>query len=191
MKQQLKPLTFGVSDLAPVISAHAIELHYGQHLTTYINKYNEIVSGTELENISLEAIIKSSDGVVYNNAAQIWNHNFFFEQLSATGSKSPVGKLANMLENEFDSFELFKHDFVEAALSIFGSGWIWLVKMPNGCVEIVKESNAGNPLTRGMKPLFVIDVWEHAYYVDYENRRSEYLNAIWNVINWNVVEQRL
>lgn len=190
MKYELPKLKFSETSLAPSVSGDTIGFHYGKHLLTYINNLNGLIQGTEFENLPLEEIIKKSEGAVFNNAAQTWNHIFYFDTFSPAGGSSPKGELAAAIEKKWGSFDNFKKEFASAAVSIFGSGWAWLVKNDNRELEIVKESNAGNPLTKGLTPLLTFDVWEHAYYLDYQNRRADHVNALWNIIDWNIVESR-
>jgi Fe-Mn family superoxide dismutase len=148
------------------------------------------VPGTKFENANLEQIVKESDGAIFNNAAQVWNHTFYFEQFSPNGGGEPSGTLAQAIISKFGSFEAFKTEFVNVGVAIFGSGWVWLVKNADGNLEIVKESNAGNPMTKGLQPIFTFDVWEHAYYIDYQNRRPDHLSELWKIVDWKVVEKR-
>ena len=164
--------------------------HYGKHLQTYIDNLNKLIEGSEFAKMPLEEIIKKSDGGIFNNAAQTFNHTFYFETFSPNGEKAPKGKLAKAIEKKWGSFDAFKEEFSAAAVSLFGSGWAWLSKDSNGEPVITKESNAGCPLTSGLVPLLTIDVWEHAYYLDCQNRRAEYVKKIWEIIDWAVVEKR-
>lgn len=176
--------------LAPVISRSTIEFHYGKHLQTYIDNLNKLIEGTPLEQAALETIIKSADGAVFNNAAQTWNHTFYFNTFSPLARQKPGGKLLQALEKTWGSFEEFKKEFVTQGAVIFGSGWVWLAQTPENELVILKESNAGNPLTHDYTPLLGIDVWEHSYYLDYQNRRADHLQALWKIIDWNVIETR-
>jgi Fe-Mn family superoxide dismutase len=189
MKFELVNLPFEVDALEPVISARTIEFHYGKHHQTYINNLNKLIEGTEFANMSLDEIVKRSSGGIFNNAAQTWNHNFYWANLRSPSNNQPQGSLANAINDAFVSFESFKEKFSTAAVSLFGSGWVWLVKDNNGKIEIIQESNAGNPLTKGLIPLLTFDVWEHAYYLDYQNRRADYINALWQIINWDNVSK--
>jgi Fe-Mn family superoxide dismutase len=148
------------------------------------------VPGTQFEKASLETIIKNADGAIFNNGAQIWNHTFYFESFSRNGKKMPDGHLAEAINKSFGSFETFREQFTKAASTLFGAGWAWLVKNPDGSLRIVQESNAGNPLKSGLKPLLTCDVWEHAYYIDYRNRRPDYIKSFWEIIDWNVISNR-
>lgn len=190
MKFELPALPYANNALEPVISEKTIEFHYGKHHLAYVNNLNNLVSGTKFENADLETIIKESDGGIFNNAAQVWNHTFYFEQFTPNGGGAPAGALADAINEKFGSFETFKTEFVNAGVTTFGSGWAWLVKNAEGKLEIVKESNAGNPMTKGLQPIFTFDVWEHAYYLDYQNRRPDHLAALWNIINWDLVSKR-
>lgn len=176
--------------LAPVISQSTIDFHYGKHLQTYIDNLNKLIEGTPLEQAGLETIIKSADGAVFNNAAQTWNHTFYFNTFSPLARQKPSGKLLQALEKTWGSFEEFKKEFVTQGAAIFGSGWVWLAQTPENELVILKESNAGNPLTHDYTPLLGIDVWEHSYYLDYQNRRADHLQALWKIIDWNVIETR-
>lgn len=190
MKFELPVLPYAHDALAPVISAETISFHYGKHHLTYVNNLNGLVVGTEFENADLDTIVKNSEGPIFNNAAQIWNHNFYFLSLTPNKGTAPSAALAKAIDEAFGSFENFKSEFSKATVSVFGSGWGWLVKDAEGKLSIVKESNAGNPMTRGLVPLLTFDVWEHAYYIDYQNRRPDYVNALWDLVDWNVVSSR-
>ena len=191
MKFELKPLPYASDALKPVISQETMEFHHDKHLATYVTNLNNLIQGTKFENADLETIIKESDGAIFNNAAQVWNHNFYFETLAAKPESSePKGKLADEIKKTFGSFEEFEKEFTQVAVSLFGAGWAWLAKDKDGNLSILKESNGGNPLTKGLTPLLTFDVWEHAYYVDYRNRRADHVNEIWKIIDWNVVEAR-
>lgn len=190
MKFSLPELPYAHDALAPVISAETISYHYGKHHQTYVNNLNGLVPGTEFENADLDTIVKKSDGAIFNNAAQIWNHNFYFLTLTPVKGTQPSAALAKAIDDAFGSLENFKTEFGKAAVTVFGSGWAWLVKDAEGKLSITKESNAGNPLTRGLTPLLTFDVWEHAYYVDYQNRRPDYVAALWELVDWTVVSSR-
>lgn len=174
----------------PVISEETINFHYGKHHQTYVTNLNGLIPGTEFENADLDTIVKKSSGPVFNNAAQIWNHNFYFLSLTPVKGSVPSENLAKAIDAKFGSFDNFKAEFNKAAITVFGSGWAWLVKTADGGVDIVKESNAGNPLTSGLTPLLTFDVWEHAYYIDYRNRRADYVAALWDLVDWNAVSAR-
>ena len=185
----LPALPYAAEALAPTMSQETLNFHHGKHHLAYVNNLNNLVKGTRYETMDLEAIVRESDGAIFNNAAQVWNHTFFFEQFKTTGCEAK-GNVRTAIEKKWGSFDAFKTEFNNAGATLFGSGWVWLVKDANGNLEIVKESNAGNPLTKGLKPLLTFDVWEHAYYLDYQNRRADYLNALWNIIDWKVIESR-
>lgn len=190
MKFSLPELPYAHNALEPIISEKTISFHYGKHHQTYVTNLNNMVPGTEFENADLETIVKKSEGPVFNNAAQIWNHNFYFLSLTPNKGSKPSAKLAQAIDAAWGSFDAFKDEFGKATISVFGSGWGWLVKDADGKLSIVKESNAGNPLTRGLTPLLTFDVWEHAYYIDYQNRRADYVAALWDLVDWNVVSER-
>ena len=190
MKHELIVLPYTENALEPTIGAETIALHHGKHLQGYVNNLNNLIQGTVYENMSLEEIIIQSDGGIFNNAAQIYNHNFFFTTLSPNARTAPKGELAKAINEKWGSFDEFKNAMEVASTSLFGSGWVWLVKNQTGELEIVKESNAGNPLTKGMTPLLTIDVWEHAYYIDYNNRRLDFSKSLWAITNWETIESR-
>ncbi len=193
---QLPPLPWDQGALEPVISARTIGLHYGKHHRTYVTKLNELVAGTPMAEMPLEQVVRESAGrtesqKIFNNAAQAWNHTFFWNCLRAPGRAEPSGKLAQRIESDLGGVERFRQDFANAAINCFGSGWAWLVDR-NGKLEIMATSNAGTPITQNATPLLTIDVWEHAYYVDYENRRPEFVNAvIERLLNWNFAQEQL
>jgi Fe-Mn family superoxide dismutase len=184
MAFELPALPYAKDALAPHISAETSEFHYGKHHQTYVTNLNNLVPGTEFEGLSLEEIVKKSSGGVFNNAAQIWNHTFYWNSLSPNGGGEPTGGLANAIERTFGSFDKFKEEFTKCAVTTFGSGWAWLVKNDKGGLELVSTSNAGCPLTAGQTPLLTCDVWEHAYYIDFRNLRPKYLEAFWALVNW-------
>jgi Fe-Mn family superoxide dismutase len=190
MKFTLPELPYAHNALEPIISERTISFHYGKHHQTYVNNLNGLVVGTEFENSELEDIVKKSDGPIFNNAAQIWNHTFYFLSLTPNKGSVPGEKLLKAINEGWDSLENFKAEFNKAAVSVFGSGWAWLVKDAEGKLSIVKESNAGNPITRGLTPLLTFDVWEHAYYLDYQNRRPDYVAALWDLVDWNLISER-
>ncbi len=190
MKFNLPELPYAHNALEPIISEKTISFHYGKHHLTYVNNLNAMVEGTEFETSDLETIVKKSDGPIFNNAAQIWNHNFYFLSLTPNKGTAPSASLEKAIVDAFGSLEEFKAEFNKAAISVFGSGWAWLVKDGEGKLSIVKESNAGNPITRGLAPLLTFDVWEHAYYIDFQNRRADYVAALWDLVDWNVVSAR-
>lgn len=187
MMLQLPPLPYGPSDLAPVISQETIEYHYGKHEQTYIDNVNKMIEGTPYAEMPLEQIIREAEGALFNNASQAWNHIFYFFSFSPDGRRAPQGKLAEAIEQQWGSLENFQKEFEQAGVTLFGSGWVWLSKDPQGKLVISKENNAGSPLTKGHTPLLTFDVWEHAYYIDYRNRRADYLNAWWGLVNWETV----
>jgi Fe-Mn family superoxide dismutase len=190
MPFQLPELRYKKEALAPVISAETIEFHYGKHHLAYVNNLNGLITGTEYENADLETIIMKAEGPVFNNAAQIWNHTFYFESFSPKGSRIPSGTLADAINGSFGSFTAFQEQFSKAAASLFGSGWAWLVKNKDGALQIIQEPNAGNPLKKGLTPVMTCDVWEHAYYIDYRNRRPDYIKAFWEILDWEIIQKR-
>jgi len=190
MKFSLPELPYAHNALEPIISEKTISFHYGKHHLTYVNNLNGLVVGTEFENADLDTIVKKSEGPMFNNAAQIWNHNFYFLSLTPNKGSVPGDKLAKAIDAAFGSLDDFKAEFNKAAITVFGSGWAWLVKDADGKLSIAKESNAGNPITRGLIPLLTFDVWEHAYYIDYQNRRADYVAALWDLVDWKIVSER-
>jgi Fe-Mn family superoxide dismutase len=190
MKFELVKLPYATDALEPVISKQTIELHHGKHLQGYVNNLNNLVPGTPFENADLETIVKKSDGAIFNNAGQVLNHTLYFTQFSPKGGGKPSGKLAGAIDAAFGSFENFQKEFESAGASLFGSGWAWLAADNEGKLSITKEPNAGNPVTKGLKPLLGFDVWEHAYYLDYQNRRADHLKELWKIIDWKEVEAR-
>ncbi len=191
MAFSLPDLPYPKNALEPHISAETLEYHHGKHHQTYVDKLNGLVEGTDKANQSLEEIIRNSDGGVFNNAAQVWNHTFYWHCLSPDGGGEPGGKVADMINRDFGSFSGFKSKFTDTAIATFGSGWAWLVQNPDGKLDIISTSNAQNPLTGQSVPLLTCDVWEHAYYIDYRNARPKYLEAFWNLVNWSFVESNL
>ncbi len=187
MAHELPPLPYQQDALEPTISRETIEYHYGKHHQTYVTNLNNLIAGTEFENAALEEIVKKSSGGIFNNAAQIWNHSFYWNCLSPQGGGEPGGPLAGAINAAFGSFDEFRKQFANSAATNFGSGWTWLVKNGEGKLEIVNTSNAANPMTEGLTPLLTVDVWEHAYYIDYRNARPKYLEEIWNIVNWEFV----
>ncbi|MFC1990053.1 superoxide dismutase [Chloroflexota bacterium] len=187
MEHKLPELTYSGDALAPHISAETIDYHYGKHHKAYVDNLNKLIPGTEFDNMSLEEIIQKASGGIFNNAAQIWNHTFYWNCLSAKGSGEPTGELADAITKGFGSLEEFKSKFTNAAVTQFGSGWAWLVKNPDGSLAIEATGNAENPLKQGKKALLTCDVWEHAYYIDYRNARAKYLEGFWNLVNWDFV----
>ncbi|WP_274957262.1 superoxide dismutase [Millionella massiliensis] len=190
MKFELPALPYPVNALEPAMSARTIEFHWGKHEAAYINNLNSLIAGTPLENDTLEEIVRKAEGPVYNNAAQAWNHIFFFFQLAPNGQKSPSGALAKAIDDTYGSFDAFKEAFVKAGATLFGSGWVWLSARDDGSLEISQGPNALNPLKTGATPLLTADVWEHAYYLDYQNRRPDFLAGLWNLVDWRVIEKR-
>ncbi len=184
MTHQLPPLPYEKTALEPHISAETLEYHYGKHHQTYVTNLNNLIAGTEFESLSLEEIVKKSSGGIFNNAAQVWNHTFYWNSLSPNGGGEPTGALADAINKTFGSFAKFKEELTKTAITTFGSGWAWLVKNADGSLALVSTSNAATPLTAGQTPLLTIDVWEHAYYVDYRNLRPKYVEAFWNLVNW-------
>lgn len=193
MKIEMPQLPFEVGDLEPIVSANTITFHYGKHLQGYVNALQSVIKGTEYDGKSIEEIVKNApNGAIYNNAGQIFNHVFYFLQLCKSKvNNKPQGKLLKAIEDTFGSFEEFQTQFTQAALTQFGSGWAWLSEDKDGKLIITKESNAECPLRRGLNPLLVVDVWEHAYYLDYQNRRADYVAALWSLVDWSVVEKRM
>ncbi|MFC1965749.1 superoxide dismutase [Chloroflexota bacterium] len=191
MDHQLPELPYAKDALAPHISAETIEYHHGKHHKAYVDNINRLITGTEFVKMSLEEIIRKSSGGVFNNAAQVWNHTFYWNCLLPNGRGEPTGELANAITKQFGSFAQFKEKFTNAAVTLFGSGWAWLVKNADGSLSIETTSNAGNPLIDGKKALLTCDVWEHAYYIDYRNARAKYIDAFWNLVNWEFVALNL
>ncbi len=190
MKFSLPELPYAHNALAPIISEKTIDFHYGKHHQAYVNNLNGLVGGTEFENSDLESIVKKSEGPIFNNAAQIWNHTFYFLSLTPNSGNTPSEKLLKAIDACWGSLDNFKAEFNKSAVSVFGSGWAWLVKDDDNKLSISKESNAGNPITRGLTPLLTFDVWEHAYYLDYQNRRGDYVAALWDLVDWKIVSDR-
>lgn len=194
MQHTLPELPYANNALEPYISAETIAFHYGKHHQTYVTKLNELIKGTEFEDASLENIVKKSSGGIFNNAAQVWNHTFYWHGLKPNTSESPrgvpnSGKLAEAINAKWGSTEAFKTAFTQCAVTTFGAGWAWLVKKEDGTLDIVSTSNAATPLTSNAKPLLTCDVWEHAYYIDYRNVRADYVEKFWNIIDWDFVEK--
>lgn len=190
MAFELAKLPYRLDALAPFVSEETLEYHYGKHHQAYVNNLNGLIPGTEFENATLETIIKKAEGGIFNNGAQVWNHTFYFEAFSKTGRKEPTGDLAEAIRKTFGTFDAFKEQFNKSAATIFGSGWAWLAKAQDGSVQIMQESNAGNPLKKGLIPLMTCDVWEHAYYIDYRNKRPDYIKNFWEILDWDVVSAR-
>ncbi|HEX7411709.1 MAG TPA: superoxide dismutase [Bacteroidales bacterium] len=185
-------LPYDYEALEPQISKKTIEFHYGKHHQTYVTKLNSLIPGTPFEQAtSLEPLVMKAEGPIFNNAAQVWNHTFYWEGFSARRNTSPPGKLLDLINRDFGSFEAFQVKFAEAGTNQFGSGWAWLVAKPDGSLAITATSNAANPMRDGLRPLLTCDVWEHAYYLDYQNRRPDYINAFWQLVDWDLVGKRL
>lgn len=190
MKHLLPELPYALDALAPVMSADTLNYHYGKHLQTYLDNVNRMIEGTPFADMKLKDMITKVQGALYNNAAQAFNHIIFFKQLTPTPTTiSPL--LTQALVARFGSVDAFKSEFSNAAVTLFGSGWVWLALDANNVLQIVPEPNAGNPITRNMRPLMCIDVWEHAYYLDYQNRRGDYIKNFWNLVNWDYIEKRM
>ncbi|MBM3129725.1 MAG: superoxide dismutase [Fe] [Chloroflexi bacterium] len=190
MEHKLPELPYAKDALLPHISAETIDFHYGKHHATYVANLNKLIVGTEFENLPLEEIVKRASGGVFNNAAQVWNHTFYWNCLAPKAGGEPTGALADAINLAFGSIAAFKEKFTATAIGTFGSGWAWLVKNPDGSLALESTSNAACPLTAGKKPLLTCDVWEHAYYVDYRNARPKYVEAFWNLVNWKFVETK-
>jgi len=190
MEHKLPTLPYALDALAPHISKETLEYHYGKHHQTYVTNLNNLIAGTEFAELSLENIIKKSAGGIFNNAAQVWNHTFYWNCLSPNGGGQPSGAIADAINKKFGSFDKFKEEFTKTSVTTFGSGWGWLIKNADGSIELTSTSNAGTPLTSGQTPLLTCDVWEHAYYIDYRNARPKYVEAFWNLVNWNFVNQQ-
>ena len=190
MKHLLPELPYALDALAPAMSADTLNYHYGKHLQTYLDNVNRMIEGTPFADMKLKDMITKAQGALYNNAAQAFNHIIFFKQLTPTPTTiSPL--LTQALVARFGSVDAFKSEFSTAAAALFGSGWVWLALDANNVLQIVPEPNAGNPITRNMRPLMCIDVWEHAYYLDYQNRRGDYIKNFWNLVNWDYIEKRM
>jgi Fe-Mn family superoxide dismutase len=187
----LPPLPWAENALEPHISARTISFHYGKHHQAYVTNLNKMIAGTEFEAMPLEEIVRKSTGGMFNNAGQTWNHNFYWNSMSPNGGGAPSGKLADALTKAFGSVDKFKEEFARMGATNFGSGWTWLVQRPDGALGIVNTSNAGTPITGSDKPLLTCDVWEHAYYIDYRNARPKYLEAFWNLVNWDFAAKNL
>ncbi|MBK8161603.1 MAG: superoxide dismutase [Fe] [Gammaproteobacteria bacterium] len=191
MVHELPKLPYAMNALQPHISAETLEYHYGKHHQTYVTNLNNLIKGTEFEALSLEDIIRKSSGGLFNNAAQVWNHTFYWNCLGPNGSGKPAGALAKAIDTAFGSFDEFKAKFSQTAITTFGSGWAWLVKNADGSLAISSTSNAGTPMTEGKKALLTCDVWEHAYYIDYRNARPKYVEKFWEIVNWDFVSRNL
>lgn len=183
-------LPYAIDALEPAISARTIEFHYGKHEKAYIDNLNRLIKSTEFEDMELEEVIAHAKGPLFNNASQAWNHIFYFFSFSPEGRREPQGDLRKAIDRDFGSFEKFKEAFVDAGVGLFGSGWVWLSRDQQGKLLITQGPNAGNPITEGLTPLLTFDVWEHAYYLDYQNRRADALRQLWDIVDWEVVENR-
>jgi superoxide dismutase, Fe-Mn family len=191
MIHELPKLPYALNALEPYISQRTLEFHYGKHHQAYVTNLNKLIAGTEFESLSLEDIIRKAGGGIFNNGAQVWNHTFYWNCMKPNGGNEPTGKLADAVAKNFGSFAEFKDKFSTAAATLFGSGWAWLVKKPDGSLAITQESNAGNPLKSGDLPLLTCDVWEHAYYLDKQNLRPGYIADFFNLVDWEAVAGRL
>jgi Fe-Mn family superoxide dismutase len=189
MNFELPKLAYALDALEPYISEETLNFHYGKHHASYVKKLNNMVKGTDFESMTLEQVIMKSEGGMFNNAAQIWNHTFYFNGFSPNGGGEPTGELAEKITNKFGSFAEFKEKFTTTAMTTFGSGWAWLVQDENGELVITNSFNAGTPMTDGLHALLTCDVWEHAYYVDTRNDRGAYLKNFWNLVNWDRVAE--
>ena len=187
MKYSQPRLPYPVDALQPVISARTIDFHYGKHEKAYIDTLNSLIEGTEFADMPLEEIIVKSEGKRFNNASQAWNHIFYFFQFAPDGLKEPAGRLREKIDGQFGSFEEFKKKFEEAGATLFGSGWVWLSCDDKGELYITQGGNASNPMTDGLRPLLTFDVWEHAYYLDYQNKRADYLHRLWDIVDWDII----
>jgi Fe-Mn family superoxide dismutase len=188
MQHELPPLPFPKNALEPHMSAETLDFHYGKHHKAYVDKLNELIKNTEHENMALEEIVRTSKGPLFNNAAQTWNHTFFWNCLSPQGGRAE-GELGRAIDQSFGSLDAFKSKFNQTAINTFGSGWAWLVRGNDGSLSIESTSNADTPIAHGKQPILTCDVWEHAYYIDYRNARPKFLDAFWNIVNWNFVSK--
>ena len=191
MEHTLPPLPYALDGLSPYISKETLEYHYGKHHQTYATNLNNLIKGTEFESLGLEDIVKKSTGGIFNNAAQVWNHTFYWNSMKPNGGGAPTGALAQAIDAKWGSFDQFKEEFTKCAIGTFGSGWAWLVQKSDGSLDLVSTSNAATPLTGDAKPLLTCDVWEHAYYIDTRNARPKYLENFWNLVNWEFASQNL
>lgn len=190
MTHELPKLPYAMDALQPYISKETLEYHYGKHHQAYVTNLNNLIKGTEFENMSLEDTIMKSSGGIFNNAAQVWNHTFYWHCMTPNGGGEPTGKLADAINKTFKSFDEFKKLFSQTAITTFGSGWAWLVKNEKGELEIISTSNAATPMTQHKKALLTCDVWEHAYYIDYRNLRPSYVENFWKLVNWDFVAEK-
>ena len=191
MTFELKPLPYPMDALMPYIDKRTIEFHYSKHHQGYVNKLNDLIKGTQFEGQALEFIIRKSSGPLFNNAAQVWNHTFYWECLAPASGSAPTGRLKLLIEKSFGSVENFREKFSVSAATLFGSGWTWLIQRTDGNLQIMQTSNAETPITMDLNPLLTCDVWEHAYYLDYQNRRPDYIQAFWKLVDWKAVEARI
>ncbi|WP_281676844.1 superoxide dismutase [Porphyromonas endodontalis] len=190
MTHEFMTLPYAADALAPVISKETVEFHHGKHLLAYVNTLNSLIPGTEFENADLLDIVRKSEGKIFNQAGQVLNHNLYFTQFGPNAGGAPKGALADAIAKEWGSFEAFQAAFLEACTGLFGSGWVWLASDENGVLTIEKEPNAGNPIRKGLNPLLGFDVWEHSYYLGYQNRRADHIKDLWSIVRWDVVEER-
>lgn len=190
MKYTQPRLPYAPDALVPAISQETVEFHYGKHEKAYIDNLNKLIEGSEFEDMELEDVITHAKGALFNNASQAWNHIFYFFSFSPDGGGEPEGELGAAIRKQFGSFENFKKEFEDAGVKLFGSGWVWLSRDNDGKLFITQEQNAGNPMTQGLTPILTFDVWEHAYYLDYQNRRADALHKLWDIIDWDIVESR-
>lgn len=190
MKYEQPQLPYEPDALEAAISARTVDFHYGKHEKAYIDNLNRLIKGTEFEDMELEEVIAHAKGPLFNNASQAWNHIFYFFSFSPEGSREPSGRLREAIDRDFGSFEKFKEAFVDAGVGLFGSGWVWLSRDDAGKLFITQGPNAGNPITDGLTPLLCFDVWEHAYYLDYQNRRADALKKLWDIVDWDIVDNR-
>lgn len=190
MTHELMTLPYAADALAPVISKETVEFHHGKHLLAYVNTLNSLIPGTEFENADLLDIVRKSEGKIFNQAGQVLNHNLYFTQFGPNAGGALKGALADAIAKEWGSFEAFQAAFLEACTGLFGSGWVWLASDENGVLTIEKEPNAGNPIRKGLNPLLGFDVWEHSYYLGYQNRRADHIKDLWSIVRWDVVEER-
>lgn len=190
MKYELIQLPYAANALEPAISAETISFHHGKHLAGYVATLNNLIEGTPLADLPLEELVRKSEGPVFNNAGQLLNHNLYFTQFAPGKGGAPKGKLLEAINAKWGSFEAFQEEFLKAATTLFGSGWAWLAAHEDGSLEITKEANGSNPVVKGLRPLFGVDVWEHAYYLSYQNRRADHVKDLWAIVDWDVVASR-
>ena len=191
-KHELMPLPYAENELEPVISGKTLSFHHGKHLLAYVNNLNALLPGSGMEDLSIEEIVKKADGGILNNAGQVMNHNLYFKQFrKPQNDNAPAGKLGKLIQEQYGSFETFKDEFAKNGATLFGSGWVWLSIDKQGKLVITQEPNAGNPIQKGLTPLLTFDVWEHAYYLDYQNRRPDHIAALWQIVNWEEIESRI